>query len=300
MKRTLCSILLLITISKFCGLKAQILTVSPGTDVVIKQGAVFSAGDLVLTPSADFTLSDVSISRSSTVSHPTVNAYIARVYKFSTGTNLFNGTIRINYQDGAELNGLTETDLQLNANNGSTWQAFASATNDPVNNYVVTTSLSGLQLDEITLASISGPLPLQWRSFTAAKQQSNVLLQWSTFAERNSKSFIIRTSANGITWNTIATISAVGNSSTVQSYSYLHTSPAAGYNYYQVFETDVDGKYTSSLVRKVLFEVTPWHIELLGNPVRNGKLEIKVTLARPNDILPTLNLYTVDGRLLWT
>ena len=67
-----------------------------------------------------------------------------------------------------------------------------------------------------------------------------------------------------------------------------------------MFETDIDGKYNSSLVRKVLFELTPWHIELLGNPVRNGKLEIKVTLARPNDILPILNLYTVDSRLLWT
>ena len=300
MKKTLCSILFLITISKFSTLKAQILSVSPGTDVVVMQGTVFSTDGLALTPSVDFTLSNVSISRNSTVSHPTVNTYIARVYKFSTGTNLFNGTIRINYQDGAELNGLTKTDLQLNVHNGNAWQAFAAATNDPVNNYVLTTSLSGLQLDEITLASVSGPLPLQWRSFTAAKQQNNVLLQWSTFAERNSKSFIIQTSTNGITWNTIATISAAGNSSSVQSYSYVHISPAAGYNYYRVFETDIDGKYNSSLVRKVLFALTPWHIELLGNPVRNGKLEIKVTLARPNDILPILNLYTVDSRLLWT
>ena len=66
-----------------------------------------------------------------------------------------------------------------------------------------------------------------------------------------------------------------------------------------MFETDIDGKYNSSLVRKVLFELTPWHIELLGNPVRNGKLEIKVTLARPNDVPPILKLYTSDGRLLW-
>ena len=300
MRKILCSILILVAFSQFSSLKAQILSVSPGTDVVVLQGTIFTIDDLSLIPSTDFTLSDVSISRSSTVSHPTGNPYIARVYKFSTGTNLFNGSIRINYQEGAELNGINEEDLQLNAHNGTAWLAFASATNDVVKNYVLTTSLSGLRLDEITLASVSGSLPLQWRSFTATKQQTNVLLQWSTFTERNSKSFIIQTSVNGIAWNTIGTISAVGNSSSVQSYSYVHTSPVAGYNYYRVFESDMDGKYTSSLIRKVLFDVTPWHIELLGNPVRNGKLEIKVTMARPKDILPTLNLYTVDGKLLWT
>jgi len=298
MKKTLCSILFLITISKFSTLKAQILSVSPGTDVVVMQGTVFSTDGLALTPSVDFTLSNVSISRNSTVSHPTVNTYIARVYKFSTGTNLFNGTIRINYQDGAELNGLTKTDLQLNVHNGNAWQAFAAATNDPVNNYVLTTSLSGLQLDEITLASVSGPLPLQWRSFTAAKQQNNVLLQWSTFAERNSKSFIIQTSTNGITWNTIATISAAGNSSSVKNYNYLHTTPVEGYNYYRIIETDMDGRQNYSVVQKVFFASPSSYVQLLGNPVTNGMLIAKVNVARQNDKLPMLKLYTNDGKLL--
>jgi hypothetical protein len=300
MKKVLYGILFLIAIPEFYSLQAQVLSISPGTDLVIKQGTVFSADSLTLTPSADFTLSNISLGRSSTVSHSTVNPYIARVYQFSTNTNVFNGTIQISYQDGAELNGLAETDLQLNAHNGITWQAFASATNNTINNYVLTTSLPGLQLNELTLASVSGPLPLQWRSFTVAKQHDNVLLEWSTFAENNSKYFFIQTSFNGTTWNTIATVSAAGNSSSVRDYNYLHTSPAAGYNYYRVIETDVDSKYNYSLVRRLYFELTPWDIELLGNPVTNGRLEIKITLAGTNDIPPKLRLYTSDGRLLWT
>jgi hypothetical protein len=300
MKKVLCSILLLITIPKFYSLQAQILSVSPGTDLVIRQGTIFFADSLILTPSADFTMSNVSLVRNSTVSHPALNTYIARVYQFSTSTNTFNGTVQINYQDGAELNGLAESDLQLNVHNGLTWQAFASATNNTVSNYVLTTPITGLALNELTLASVSGPLPLQWRSFTVAKQDNNVLLQWSTFTEQNSKYFILQTTANGTTWNTIATVSAAGNSSTVQNYNYLHTSPADGYNYYRVIETGADGKYNYSLVRKVRFELTPWNIELLGNPVLHGMLKIKITLARPDDILPILKLYTSDGKLLWT
>ena len=300
MKKILYCILFLIAIPKFYPLQAQILSISSGTDLVIKQGTVFFADNLILTPSADFTLSNVTLGRSSIVSHPAANPYIARVYQFSTSTNAFAGTIQINYQDGAELNGLDETDLQLNVHDGLTWEAFAATTNDAVNNYVLTTSLSGLQLNELTLAATSGPLPLQWRSFTAAKQENNVLLQWSTFAEQNSKYFIAQTSTNGITWNKIGTVSAARNSSSIRNYNYLHTSPVAGYNYYRVIETDVNGRYNYSLVRKVRFELTPWKIELLGNPVVNRTLEIKITLARPNDILPTLKLYTSDGRLLWT
>ena len=297
MKKVFYSILFLIAIPKFYSLQAQIISISPGTDLLIKQGTAFSFDSLILTPSADFTLSNVSVSRSSVVSHPAANPYIARVYQFSSSTT-FAGTIQINYLDGAELNGLAEADLQLNAHDGVTWQAFASGTNDPVNNYVLTTSLSGLQLDEITLASVNGPLPLQWRSFTAAKQQDNVLLEWSTFAERNSKSFIIQTSVNGVTWNTIATVSAAGNSSTVQGYSYLHTSPAAGYNYYRIIETGLDGKQNYSVVQKIFFESSLLHVELLGNPVTNGMLQIKVDLAKSSDIPPMLKLYTSEGKLL--
>ena len=257
MKKVFYYILFLIAIPKFYTLQAQVFSVSPGTNLVIKQGTVFSADNLTLTPSADFTLSNVSLGRSPVVSHPVTNTYIARVYQFSTSTNTFNGTIQINYLDGPELNGLAETDLQLNAHNGVIWQAFASTTNNTVSNYVLTTSLSGLQLNELTLAAISGPLPLQWRSFTAAKQQNNVLLQWSTFTELNSKNFIVQTSANGTTWNTIATVSASGNTSSIRHYNYLHTSPTTGYNYYRIMETDVDGKYNYSLVRRIYFELTP-------------------------------------------
>ena len=289
----------MITVSKFYCLQAQILTVSPGTDLVIKPGTVFFADNIILTPSADFTLSNISLSRNTIVSHPVLNTYIARVYQFSASTNPFSGSIQINYQDGAELNGLSESDLQLNVHNGFTWQQFASTTNDVVNNYVLSASLPGVQLNELTLAAIGAALPLRWRSFTAAKQQENVLLQWSTFSEQNSKSFILQTSSTGTTWNTLATVSAAGNSPSIHDYNYLHTSPATGYNYYRIVETNIDGKYNYSLVRKVLFQLTPWHIELLGNPVINGILEVKITLARSNDIAPTLKLYTADGKLLW-
>lgn len=298
-KKTLFSILFLTSVSKFCSLQAQVLTVLQGTNLVIKPGTAFSADSIVLTPSAEFILNGTSLGKNTTVNHQTSNAYIARVYQFSGATSSFTGTIQFYYQDGAELNGLAESGLQLNINNGTSWQAFTSTTNDVNNNFVLTTSISGIQLDELTLASALNSLPLKWRSFTATRQQENVLLEWSTFSEQNTKLFIVQYSTNGTLWKTINTVSAAGNISSVNNYTYLHITPAQGTNYYRIAEADVDNKYNYSIIRNVLFTSRSLQVSVLGNPVTTGMLQIKVSMADLNDLPPLIQLYSADGKLIW-
>lgn len=133
-------------------LQAQILTVSPGTDMTIKSGTVFSADSLILTPSADFTLSNLSLKKSTAVSHALPNPYIARVYQFSNNSNPFKGSVQINYRDGAELKGIAESSLTLNIYNGTKWNAYAPTTRDATNNYVLTSGINCVALNELTLA----------------------------------------------------------------------------------------------------------------------------------------------------
>ena len=147
---------------------AQIITVQNGTSLTIQSGASFYANGLTLTPSADFTITNVTLTRNNTITNPSYNTSINRAYKFSATTPAFSGTVRIDYQD-AELNGLSEPPLQVNIHNGVSWAAYASATNDVTNNYVVSTAISSVALNELTLASSLGTLPLVWLSFTAQK-----------------------------------------------------------------------------------------------------------------------------------
>lgn len=288
--------ILFLFVSNF--LQAQIVTVASGTDLVVKTGTPFFADNIVFTPSADFTLTNISLSRNTTITNAANHVNIARVYKFSGNTNAFSGNIQINYQDGAELNGLAENSLELNIHDGTMWKVFNPAANDVTNNYVLTTSLSGIAFNELTLAAAGSALPLQWRSFIAAKQQKNVQLQWSTFSEQNSKNFTVQNSVDGITWVSLSTVAAAGSSSSVSIYNYLHISPAAGYNYYRIVETGLDGKKNYSVVQKIFFESSLLHVELLGNPVTNGMLQVKVNPATSTDIPPMLKLYTSDGKLL--
>ena len=53
-----------------------------------------------------------------------------------------------------------------------------------------------------------------------------------------------------------------------------------------------------SAVQKIFFDNALQHVELLGNPVTNGSMQVKVTLAKATDIPPLLILYTTDGKLL--
>src|SRR6188474_1854295 len=107
--------------SFLCNAHAQLLTVDPGASLTIQNGAQFHVDGLTLIPSADFILSNVVLSRSATVVHTQVNPYISRVYQFSNTSNAFSGSVQINYNDGAELNGLAEEFLTLNIHNGTYW-----------------------------------------------------------------------------------------------------------------------------------------------------------------------------------
>jgi hypothetical protein len=142
------------------SLQAQILTVSPGTDMVIRQGTVFSADSLILIPSADFAISNTALNKSATVTHALPNPYIAKVFQFDNTSKQFSGSIQINYMD-AELKGIAESQLELNIYNGTAWKAFGPVTRDAVNNYVLTAGLNCISLNELTLAAECAPPTIQ-------------------------------------------------------------------------------------------------------------------------------------------
>src|SRR6188768_3688082 len=238
----------------FCNTQAQLLTVDAGASLTIQNGTQFHAHGLTLIPSADFILSNVLLSKSATTIHPPGNNYISRVYQFSNTTNAFSGSVRIDYTDGAELNGIPEAALTLNIHNGTNWAAYPASTRDASNNYVLTNGLSGITLNELTLADQSAPLPLTWLSFTAiAQNNSQSLLQWATAQEQNTKDFYIQHSADGINWVTIGSLPAAGNSNTTRHYNYVHTNPVIGLNYYRIKQTDVDSRYSYSPIRMLSF-----------------------------------------------
>ena len=272
-------------------LLAQIFSVGV-IGLTLKAGTALYGDGLTLTPSADITLANLSLSRDATASHTPLQPYISRVYHFSTTTTPFSGTVQINYIVPGELNGITEANLQLNVHNGTAWQAFAGTVNT-TNNYVISNNITNLTVNELTLASSFAPLPLTWLSFTATKQTPNVLLQWSTANEQNTKDFTVQFSTDGVRWNNLTNIPSSALNSNTHSYNYMHTTPVKDINYYRILQTDLDGRSSFSSIRTVKYTGNTDAFYVLGNPVKNGMLQVQVNSAI------MLGLYAADGKLLW-
>lgn len=292
MKPTLIALLILGLGTK--GISQAGLYISPGTDLFIGAGTVFSTDSLVFIPSANFTISGQNtITRNSTVTHPTFNPYIQRVFPLLSIPSAYSGTISIYYRD-SELNSIPENALTLNIHNGTSWTAYNSnVTRDGVNNVVTTTALSSISLSELALAHLSSPLPLRYTLFNALCIANKIRLAWKTAQEFNTSIFEIERSADGRTWQSIGSVPAAGSSVSELSYSWIDDQPITN-GFYRIAAHDIDGrKHYSSVIRVScslpdLFAVYP-------NPVQHAAtINIAVTEAA----LANLRLYDAKGSLI--
>lgn len=135
-------------------------------------------------------------------------------------------------------------------------------------------------------------LPVQWQSFSAKKQNNNVLLNWATAAEQNAQDFVIQHSNDGQNWQQAGIIAAAGNSDSENNYQFVHTKPVTGNNYYRLLQRDKNGNTAYSTIETVQFSTVTAAFTIANNTVTNGLL--RVTVAAPT----TVRLFTGNGQLL--
>ena len=118
--------------------------------------------------------------------------------------------------------------------------------------------------------SFFSPLPVKFVGFNVARQNNNVLVQWTTAEEMNSRYFEVQRSENGIDWTTISNITAAGNTSANHSYSYTDKNIISKLAYYRIRQVDMDGKFSLTPVRMIKNEA--------------AVAEVKITAASSNSI----------------
>lgn len=268
---------------------AQLAIGSDANSLVIKSGESFSYEGLTLTPSADFVLTNTTLSRTDakTIS-PTPSAnYIARYFSFSNTTPAFSGTIRFSYA-GATLTPLSAGSLELN-NRANTTQWINISGTDVTGSYVEATGVTTRTLNTLTLGSNIAPLPVSWLEFVAVKKDNNAVLNWITATEQNTLDYLVQHNRAG-NWETLGSVKAAGNAATPSIYSYIHTKPVKGHNHYRLIQQDRDGKQTISEIVTVWMGEGIAKISVYPNPVQNHLLNI--TTAEPTHI----TIYDATGR----
>lgn len=99
--------------------------------------------------------------------------------------------------------------------------------------------------------SLTYTLPVKFSGFSVARQNSDVLVQWSTAEEVAALSYEVERSTDGSNWNKIATVDAKGNTSSLTNYSYSDKNVTAAVAYYRIKQVDIDGKFLYTTIQAV-------------------------------------------------
>ena len=159
--------------------------------------------------------------------------------------------------------------------------------NGTMNNFGITGASSNFIAQKATLLL----LPVSWLTFTAQRQDNKVLCNWSTASQQNASSFTVQQSTNAVAWSSIGNLQATGNSAAVQQYSFVHSNPDNGINYYRIQLQDIDGKISFSKIISVNYSNQPRKMSIYPNPVTDGVLHIQLQEAA------TLFIYNNAGKL---
>ena len=141
-------------------------------------------------------------------------------------------------------------------------------------------------------------LPATLISFRATRPtEKEVRLEWQTATEYNVSHFEIQYSANGRDWSVVGSQNAVGNSNTVQTYSFTHSQTFSADNLYRIRMVDRDNREEYSRVVSVKKNFVASYIlqKPYPNPVTN---KASFRLIAPEEGQGELTIYNSSGYLV--
>lgn len=113
------------------------------------------------------------------------------------------------------------------------------------------------------------PLPVRLISFEANESENSALLYWQTAMEDNVSYFEVERSTDARRFEKIGQVKAMGESNTLQKYTFTDADFArmSGTAYYRLRSVDLDGTFAISMIKPL----TPKHTwKVYPNPVKQG------------------------------
>ena len=144
----------------------------------------------------------------------------------------------------------------------------------------------------VVTMSVNYTLPVELISFEAKlKNQDQVSLNWKTSSELNNSHFTMAKSSDGKIFTLLTTVSSKGDGG---SYTAVDTNPYSGTTYYQLSQTDKDGKTEELGIKAVnLSLANTQKVVIYPSPTQN---EVKVSFAR--NFYTTAKLIDLQGKIL--
>jgi hypothetical protein len=148
----------------------------------------------------------------------------------------------------------------------------------------------------IIITNTCAPLLVQFKSFTAVRNHTNVLLKWTTASEFNNTGFALERNTNG-NWQEIAFVPSAangGNSDIPLNYLYNDMNTVNGITQYRLRQVDFSMQSKYSNVVAVRGENQPGKIIVYPNP-SGGTVNIVFETA---DVSRDVSLTDMAGRII--
>lgn len=171
-----------------------------------------------------------------------------------SGTVIIKGNVKLATNSNINVSGNLIIDGDFTGNNNNNVNVSGSITVGGNINISNGSNLNGCNKCFKVKGTCSGPpsfcnsgaLPIVLLSFHAQTDGDNIILNWSTASEKNFDKFIVEHSANGITFDSLGYVVGAGESKQVLNYTFNHSNPILGNNYYRLKSVDFDLTYEYS------------------------------------------------------
>ncbi len=153
-----------------------------------------------------------------------------------------------------------------------------------------------------TLAEITEIVPVELLAFTAAVNNSEVRLLWSTASELNNMGFEIERSIDGQdNFVTVGFVEGKGSSTEIIYYSFTDHPQVSGVNqlYYRLKQVDFDGTFSYSDVVNVSYDV-PAEFVLSQNFPNPFNPSTRINYFVPQESFVSIKVYDFLGREVMT
>jgi ELWxxDGT repeat protein len=173
-----------------------------------------------------------------------------------------------------------------------------------INSKIIFTATDGDSPTATDLYAVNGTfafLPVTLGEFTATLTGDDALIAWTTEQELNTQNFMVQRSFDGLAFENIGTVHAVGNSGIRHPYSYTDAGIARSGNekvYYRLRTTDLDGKTDlSKTIDLKLNGNAGWSVNMVSNPVTQNSVMIAMYNTGNN---VKISIHDISGKLYYS
>lgn len=134
-------------------------------------------------------------------------------------------------------------------------------------------------------------MPVVFVNFYVSKENNDIKISWSTASEINNDHFEVERSIDGINFISIATIKAVGNSSTITNYSFVDKKMNSATAFYRIKQVDINGSTTYTAIASIK------NNQAGATEIFAANRNVTVRFNTPQSSA-SINVYSINGQVV--